>query len=117
MNEANRVPARAKQAETTPPEWYWVDRTIWMERMLAALGDGVKVSRWSGVGQMNISLHESFSLKQRLDCLRVNHDEETTDGRAVCGRTARTVLREGRAGAFLYPYQRQCRNWMAGEFP
>ncbi|MDP2171969.1 MAG: hypothetical protein Q8J96_16290, partial [Rhodocyclaceae bacterium] len=36
---------------------------------------------------------------------RANHDVETTDWRAVCGRTARTVRREGRARAFLYPYQ------------
>ena len=60
MDEANRVPARAKQAETALPEWYWVDRTNWMERMLAALGNGVKVSRWLEVGQMQISLHWSF---------------------------------------------------------
>jgi hypothetical protein len=33
-----------------------------------------------------------------------SHDAETLDWRAVCGRTARTVLRSGRARAFLYPY-------------
>ena len=36
---------------------------------------------------------------------QANPDEETTDWRAVCGRTARTVRREGKARAFLYPYQ------------
>ncbi|MDP2834558.1 MAG: hypothetical protein Q8Q28_14915, partial [Pseudomonadota bacterium] len=30
---------------------------------------------------------------------------ETTNWRAVCGRTARTVRREGRARALSYPYQ------------
>ena len=32
-------------------------------------------------------------------------DVETLDWRAVCGRTARTVRREGRAGALPYPYR------------
>ena len=104
MNEANRVPARAKQAETTSPEWCLVDRTNWMERILAALGNGVKVSRWIETGQLQISLQWSFSLKPKFYCLRANPDEETADWRAECGRTARTVRREGRAGAFLYPY-------------
>ena len=35
-----------------------------------------------------------------------SHDAETLDWRAVCGRTARTVRREGRASAFLYPYSK-----------
>ena len=41
MNETAQVSARAKQAEFTPTQWDWVDRTIWTERMLAALGNGV----------------------------------------------------------------------------
>jgi hypothetical protein len=32
-------------------------------------------------------------------------DVETSDWRAVCGRTARTVRREGRARALPYPYR------------
>src|SRR5690606_22786451 len=35
---------------------------------------------------------------------RANHDAETTDWRAVRGRTAYTVRREGRALALPYPY-------------
>ena len=46
MSETAEVPARAKQAEFTPSHWAWVDRTIWTERMLAALGNGVKGSKW-----------------------------------------------------------------------
>lgn len=46
MSEKAEVPARAKQAETAPPEWEWVDRNIWTERMLAALGNGVKGNKW-----------------------------------------------------------------------
>jgi RNA-directed DNA polymerase len=46
VNEEAEVFARTKQAEPTSPEWEWVDRTIWTERMLAALGKGVKGNRW-----------------------------------------------------------------------
>ena len=42
MSEKAEVPARAKQAEPAAPEWEWVDRNIWTERMLAAPGNGVK---------------------------------------------------------------------------
>ena len=40
------VPEKAKQTETAPTEWVWVDRAIWTERMLAALGNGVKGHKW-----------------------------------------------------------------------
>lgn len=46
MSEKAEVPARAKQAETASPEWEWVDRHIWTERMLAALGNGFKGNKW-----------------------------------------------------------------------
>ena len=46
MSETAEVPLRAKQAEPTPTEWDWVDRTVWTERMLAALGNGVKGNKW-----------------------------------------------------------------------
>jgi hypothetical protein len=36
---------------------------------------------------------------------RANPDEETTDWRAVCGRTARTVRRAGTAKAVSDPYR------------
>jgi len=37
-------------------------------------------------------------------CRRVNPDEATTDWRAVCGKTACTVRRAGRARALSAPY-------------
>jgi hypothetical protein len=38
---------------------------------------------------------------------RANPDEETTDWRAVCGRTACTVRRAGRARALSDPYAKR----------
>lgn len=50
MSEATAVPARAKQdAETRPRDWGWVETTIWTERMLAALDNGVKGNKWFSV--------------------------------------------------------------------
>ena len=46
MNEESRVPEQAKQGSLSRPEWDWLDRGIWTERMLAALGNGVKGGKW-----------------------------------------------------------------------
>lgn len=47
MSAASTVSARTKQdAETRPRDWNWVEATIWTERMLAALDNGVKGSKW-----------------------------------------------------------------------
>ena len=46
-SEASAVPARAKQdAETQGRDWSWVEATVWSERMLAALGNGVRGGKW-----------------------------------------------------------------------
>ncbi len=46
MSETVEVSARTKQTESSPTGWDWVDRTVWTERMLAALGNGVKGNKW-----------------------------------------------------------------------
>ena len=46
-SEAAAVIAGSRQvASTRPEDWSWVDRSIWTERMLAALGNGVKGNKW-----------------------------------------------------------------------
>ena len=55
------------------------------------------------LAKCKISLSWGFSLKTNPGYLRVNPDVETTNWRAECGRTARSVWREGRAGAFSTP--------------
>lgn len=50
MSEATAVPERAKHdAETRLRDWGWVETTIWTERMLAALANGVKGNKWFSV--------------------------------------------------------------------
>jgi len=46
VSETAEVPTRAIQAESAEAQWGWVERTIWTERMLAALGNGVKGNKW-----------------------------------------------------------------------
>src|SRR6266508_3925001 len=45
--EAPAVPERATQgAETHGRDWSWVEASVWNERMLAALQNGVKGGKW-----------------------------------------------------------------------
>lgn len=45
--QAPEVPVEAKQgAETPARDWSWVEASIWTERMLSALGNGVKGNKW-----------------------------------------------------------------------
>jgi len=44
---APRVPSGAKQgADITERSWAWVEATVWTERMLSALANGVKGGKW-----------------------------------------------------------------------
>lgn len=46
-SQVSAVPARATQgAETQGHNWTWVEATVWNERMLAALENGVKGGKW-----------------------------------------------------------------------
>lgn len=40
------VPQEAKQAEEIHSRWPWVERSVWSERMLEALENGVKGNKW-----------------------------------------------------------------------
>jgi len=40
------VPPGAKQAEETQDRWSWVERSVWSERMLEVLANGVKGDQW-----------------------------------------------------------------------
>ena len=41
------VPERAKQEpETRDPKWDWVEASIWTDRMISALENGVQGGKW-----------------------------------------------------------------------
>lgn len=47
QTQAPEVPAGAKQgAETQDRDWSWVEASVWTERMLSALVNGVKGNKW-----------------------------------------------------------------------
>jgi RNA-directed DNA polymerase len=47
QSEAPEVAARPKQgADAHAREWAWVEASVWTERMLSALGNGVKGGKW-----------------------------------------------------------------------
>src|SRR5439155_7933524 len=63
------------------------------------------VERIISAGPLNSSRPRDCSPWIQPGSWRANPDEETTDWRAVCGRTARTVRRAGTARAVSDPYR------------
>jgi RNA-directed DNA polymerase len=45
-NSPEAVPARARRAGEILDRWPWVEPTVWTERMLTALEQGVKGGKW-----------------------------------------------------------------------
>ena len=93
------MPPEAKQASEIRARWAWTEPAVWTDRMLSALEESVKGGVWFSL----ISDGQTATLRN-LGCILWNTPEQTPDGhfdvttdwRAVCGRTARTVRREGR---------------------
>ena len=52
MNEGSPVLEKATQGSLSHPDWDWLDRSIWTERMLAAL---MKQLRYKAVEQKTLS--------------------------------------------------------------
>jgi Group II intron, maturase-specific domain len=98
-----------KQAH--PNTFKWMDSFV-RRRLRAILRRQEKRKPGMGVcredhqrGPINSSRPRDCSPCIQPGSSRANPDEETTDWRAVCGRTARTVRRAGTARAVSDPYQ------------
>lgn len=85
--------AGSKVSETTKqdssaatPEWGWVDRTIWTERMLAALGNGVKGDKWFSLID---KVYRLQTLEIAWEQVRANKGAAGIDGQSI-ERFART---------------------------
>ncbi len=92
------VPQAAKQVGATHGQWSWVEPLVWTERMLTALETGVKGGKWFSRQRWPnayFAEHGLFSLVATHGQLVNPRRGITINRRAVCGRTARTVRREG----------------------
>ena len=74
------VPEKAKQTESAPNQWAWVDRAIWTERMLAALGNGVKGNKWFSLID---KVYRPSTLQAAWRQVRANKGAAGIDGQSV----------------------------------
>ena len=87
--------------------WKWVERSVWTDSMLKALERGVKGGKWYSLMDTSINagpmpILTSWASGGWLESTDETHQPgETADWRAVCGKTACTVRREGERHAAL----------------
>jgi hypothetical protein len=71
-SEPTRVPFGAKQAGEVRARWAWVEPTVWTDRMLTALEDGVKGGKcWSNAffaAQGLFSLTAAYEAARSVPC-------------------------------------------------
>jgi RNA-directed DNA polymerase len=80
-SEASVVPEKATQgAETHGRDWTWVEATVWSERMLAALGNGVKGGKWFSLID---KVYRAETLKAAWQKVQANAGAAGVDGQSV----------------------------------
>jgi RNA-directed DNA polymerase len=80
MSESVTVPEKAKQTESAPSQWAWVDRTIWTQRMLAALGNGVKGHKWFSLID---KVYRPSTLQAAWQQVKANKGAAGVDGQSI----------------------------------
>ena len=80
-SQASAVPARATQgAEIQGRNWSWVEASVWSERMLAALGNGVKGGKWFSLID---KVYRKQTLKAAWHKVKDNAGAAGVDGQSV----------------------------------
>ena len=80
-SQASAVPARATQgAEIQGRDWSWVEATVWSERMLAALENGVKGGKWFSLID---KVYRKETLKAAWHKVKDNAGAAGVDGQSV----------------------------------
>lgn len=80
-SQAPGVPARATQgAETHAGKWRWVEATVWSERMLAALENGVRGGKWFSLID---KVYRKETLKAAWHKVKDNGGAAGVDGQSV----------------------------------
>jgi len=79
--KVTEVPERAKQVTDTPiNKWTWVEASIWTDRMLAALGNGVKGNKWFSLID---KVHRPATLKAAWLKVKANKGAAGVDGQSI----------------------------------
>jgi RNA-directed DNA polymerase len=80
-SQAPGVPEKATQgAETQGRDWTWVEATVWNERMLAALGNGVRGGKWFSLID---KVYRPQTLKAAWHKVKGNAGAAGVDGQSV----------------------------------
>src|SRR5687767_13101174 len=89
-SEAPAVPERATQgAETRGRDWSWVEASVWTERMLAALENGVKGGQWFSLID---KVYRAETLKAAWQKVKANAGAAGVDGQSVGRFAARAEM-------------------------
>src|SRR5918996_3789580 len=89
-SQAPRVPERATQgAETHGRDWSWVEASVWSERMLAALENGVKGGKWFSLID---KVYRAETLKAAWQKVKANAGAAGVDGQSVKRFAARAEI-------------------------
>lgn len=93
MQRVGSVPSGTKQDSSPPVQWPWVDRSIWTERMLAALGNGVRGKKWFSLID---KIHRRHTLRRAWLDVEANAGAAGVDGQSIQRFTRRpeTYLEE-----------------------
>src|SRR5918994_5373424 len=84
------VPQRATQGtETCGRYWSWVEASVWNERMLAALGNGVKGGRWFSLID---KVYRAETLRAAWQKVEANAGAAGVDGQSVERFAARAEM-------------------------
>jgi len=79
-SQAPAVPERATQGAETHGRWSWVEASVWNERMLAALGNGVKGGKWFSLID---KVYRAETLKAAWRKVEANAGAAGVDGQSV----------------------------------
>src|SRR5919206_777919 len=85
------VPGMAKPEGDTqaPPQWSWVEASIWTERMLAALDNGVAGGKWYSLMD---KVYRPTTLQAAWKKVQANHGSAGVDGQSVEAFAARAEI-------------------------